>query len=71
MPATPGRLVVKCTHCGTKEVGQRPPCSPDVEGGRVAVADVLAGRGFGDAGEGEVVFDEAFGEGLTPTPASL
>jgi len=56
-------MVMKCTHCGHDEVGQGMPCPPGVEGGRVAAADVLlAGRGFGDAGEGEVVFDEASGQ---------
>ena len=43
---------------------QRPPRPPDVERGGVAVADVLlTGRGLGDVGQGEVVFDEAAGWG--------
>jgi len=41
--------------------GQGSPCPPDVQRTGVAVAVVvLPRRGFGDLGQGQVVFDEAF-----------
>jgi len=53
------RVVNESGEGGGAGGGQRSPRPPDVQGGRVAVADVLlSGRGFGDSGEGEVVFDE-------------